>query len=190
MSPHSCNLDHAHNMQSWTSSWQKFGNPSTLAASYRPISLLYAIFKVLERLVLNKILLLIPLSTSQHWFRSLHLTSTFLMSPWHLLNLSLKALTMIRPGDPHLVSCFWHKHFKSRFAQYDCWNREAFSTGPFALWCLSCWVPAWNPDPAADFKGRIDGAALIPVDQRALQHRWEGVVIYCDHLEVGQQCSP
>ena len=56
----------------------KPGKPSTLAAFYQPISLLSTLSKILERLVLDKILTFIPLSASQHGFQSLHSTSTLL----------------------------------------------------------------------------------------------------------------
>jgi hypothetical protein len=54
------------------------GKPPTLAASYRPISLLCTPSKILERLILNKITPHIPLSPTQHVYRPLHSTSTLL----------------------------------------------------------------------------------------------------------------
>ena len=58
----------------------KPGKDPTSPSSYRPISLLSNVSKILERLVLNEIAPLIPLSSTQHGFRPQHSTTTLLCS--------------------------------------------------------------------------------------------------------------
>ena len=72
----------------------KPGKEPTKAASYRPISLLSNISKVLERLVLARITPDLPLSPTQHGFRSQHSTSTL------LTNLSQQILQDLNNSKP------------------------------------------------------------------------------------------
>ncbi len=78
----------------------KPGKSPTLPASYRPISLLCVLSKVLERLVLSKTEPFIRLSPSQHGFRSLHSTSTLLTS---LCQSTLEGLNHGKPALRSLV---------------------------------------------------------------------------------------
>ena len=55
----------------------------TLASSYRPITLLSTLFKVIERLILNIVTPYIPLSSTQHGFRPQHSTNTLLTQLTH-----------------------------------------------------------------------------------------------------------
>ena len=79
----------------------KPGKPPTIPGSYRPISLLCTISKVLERLVLNKISPLLPISSTQHGFRPLHSTSTLLTS---LSQSILEGLNHSKPAPRSLVA--------------------------------------------------------------------------------------
>ena len=76
----------------------KPGKSPTIAGSYRPISLLCTPSKILERLVLDRITPFLPLSPTQHGFRSLHSTSTLLTS------LSQSILEGLNHGKPALRS--------------------------------------------------------------------------------------
>lgn len=58
----------------------KPGKDPTSPSSYRPISLLSNVSKILERLVLNEIAPYIPFSSTQHGFRPQHFTTTLLCS--------------------------------------------------------------------------------------------------------------
>ena len=76
----------------------KPGKPPNHAGSYRPISLLCTASKILERLVLNKITPLLPLSPTQHGFRALHSTTSLLTC------LSQSILEGLNHGKPALRS--------------------------------------------------------------------------------------
>ena len=72
----------------------KPGKNPTIAASYRPVSLLSNVSKILERLVLAKITPDLTFSPTQHGFRSQHSTTTL------LTNLSQKILQGLNNSKP------------------------------------------------------------------------------------------
>ena len=76
----------------------KPGKPPSVAGSYRPISLLCTPSKVLERLILDKVLPLFPVRSFQHGFKSLHSTSTLLTT------VSQSVLEGLNHGKPALIS--------------------------------------------------------------------------------------
>ena len=76
----------------------KPGKPPSVAGSYRPISLLCTPSKVLERLILDKVLPLFPVRSFQHGFKSLHSTSTLLTT------VSQSVLEGLNHGKPALRS--------------------------------------------------------------------------------------
>ena len=76
----------------------KPGKPPSVAGSYRPISLLCTPSKVLERLVLDKVLPLFPVRSIQHGFKSFHSTSTLLTT------VSQSVLEGLNHGKPALRS--------------------------------------------------------------------------------------
>ena len=73
----------------------------TEPASYRPISLLFNPVKILERLVLTNITPHIPLSPTQHGFRTLHSTTTLLTS---LTQTTLEGLNTPKPAHRTLLA--------------------------------------------------------------------------------------
>ena len=79
----------------------KPNKPPTEPTSYRPISLLCTPSKILERLVLNNINTHIPLSNTQHGFRSQHSTSTLLT---HLTQTTLEGLNANKPATRTLLA--------------------------------------------------------------------------------------
>jgi len=79
----------------------KPNKPPTEPTSYRPISLLCTPSKILERLVLNNITPHIPLSPSQHGFRSEHSTSTLLT---HLTQTTLEGLNTNKPASRTIIA--------------------------------------------------------------------------------------
>ena len=79
----------------------KPGKNPRIATSYRPISLLSNISKVLERLVLAKITPHLNLSPTQHGFRSQHSTSTLLTD---LSQKILEGLNKNKPAQRSIVA--------------------------------------------------------------------------------------